>query len=68
MAVSLGEFGAALVLTRPELATLPVAIYQRLSRPGSENYAAALVLAMLLMGLTALVMAALDRLGTPGEI
>ncbi len=67
-AVSLGEFGAALVLTRPELATLPVAIYQRLGRPGSENYAAALVMALALMALTALVMAALDRLGGPGEL
>ena len=68
VAVSLGEFGAALVLSRPELATLPIAIYQRLGRPGAENYAAALVLALLLMALTALIMALLDRLGGPGEI
>jgi thiamine transport system permease protein len=68
VAVSLGEFGAALVLTRPELATLPVAIYQRLGRPGAENYAAALVLALLLMVLTGLIMALLDRLGGPGEL
>ncbi len=67
VAVSLGEFGAALVLSRPELATLPVAIYQRLGRPGGENYAAALVLALVLMALTAALMALLDRLGGPGE-
>ena len=55
-------------MSRPELATLPVAIYQRLGRPGAENYAAALVLALLLMVLTAAVMALLDRLGGPGEL
>ncbi len=67
VAVSLGEFGAALVLTRPELATLPVAIYQRLARPGAESYAAALALALMLLLLTGLVMAAVDRLGGRGE-
>lgn len=66
-AVSLGEFGAALVLARPEHATLPVAIYQRLSRPGAENYAAAMVMALLLMILTALVIAVLDRWGGESE-
>lgn len=67
-AVSLGEFGAALVLSRPDLATLPVAIYQRLGRPGVENYASAIVMAVVLMALTAAVMAALDRFGRPGEL
>lgn len=66
-AVSLGEFGAALVLARPEHATLPVAIYGRLSRPGVENYAAALVLALALMVLTGAVIALLDRLGGGAE-
>lgn len=66
-AVSLGEFGAALVLARPEHATLPVAIYQRLARPGAESYAAALVLALVLMLLTGLVVAILDRLGGSAE-
>lgn len=66
-AVSLGEFGAALVLTRPEWATLPVAIYQRLGRPGAENYAAAMAMAVTLMVATGLVMALLDRLGGRGE-
>ena len=35
--VSLGEFGASLVLLRPEYATLPVAIFDRLSKPGASN-------------------------------
>ncbi|MFS8543118.1 MAG: ABC transporter permease subunit, partial [Limnochordales bacterium] len=54
-AVSLGEFGASLLLLRPELATLPVAIYDRLGRPGAANYGAALGLALVLMAVTALV-------------
>lgn len=66
-AVSLGEFGAALVLARPDHATLPVAIFQRLSRPGAENYAAALVLSLLLMLLTAAVIGLLDRIGGGSE-
>lgn len=66
-AVSLGEFGASAVLTRPDLATLPVAIFQRLSRPGLENYQAALALAATLMVVTAVCMVALDRLGGRSE-
>ena len=60
-AVSLGEFGASLLLLRPELATLPVAIYDRLGRPGAANYGAALGLALVLMAVTALVMLVLQR-------
>jgi len=54
-AVSLGEFGAALVLRRPETATLPVALFERLGRPGAARYAEALAIAVLLLALTALV-------------
>lgn len=60
-AVSMGEFGATLLLVRPEYATLPVAIFDRLGRPGALNYGSALALSMVLMLLTALVMAALQR-------
>lgn len=60
-AVSLGEFGASLLLVRPEFATLPVAIYDRLSRPGIANYGAALGLALVLMAVTTLVMLVLQR-------
>ncbi|HRN19370.1 MAG TPA: ABC transporter permease subunit, partial [Trueperaceae bacterium] len=43
-AVSMGEFGATLLLVRPEYATLPVAIFDRLGRPGQANYGEALAL------------------------
>jgi thiamine transport system permease protein len=62
-AISMGEFGASLVLTRPENATIPVAIFDRLGRPGAANYGAALALATLLMAVTAAVMLLLERFG-----
>lgn len=62
-AISMGEFGAALVLTRPENATIPVAIFDRLSRPGIANYGSALALAVILMVITAAVMMLLERFG-----
>lgn len=62
-AISLGEFGASLLLSRPENATLPVAIYTLLGRVGPTNYGAALALAVVLMALTALIMLLLNRRG-----
>ncbi len=61
--VSMGEFGATLVISRPEFATLPVAIFDRLGRPGPGNYGSALVLAVVLMLLTGGVILLLDRYG-----
>ncbi len=61
--VSLGEFGASLVLLRPEYATLPVAIFDRLSKPGVSNYGAALALAVILMALTTLVILLIEHFG-----
>jgi len=60
-AISLGEFGASLVISRPEYATIPVAIFDRLGRPGAANYGAALALSLLLMVITAAVMLLLER-------
>ena len=62
-AVSMGEFGASLVITRPEFATLPVAIFDRLGRPGAANYGAALALSVLLMMITGAAMGLLERFG-----
>src|SRR5690606_32722066 len=61
IAGSLGEFPASLLLPRPELAALPVAIYDRLGRPGAANGGAALGLALVLMAVAALVMLGLQR-------
>ena len=62
-AVSMGEFGATLLLVRPQYATLPVAIFNRLGRPGPQHYGAALALALVLMLVTGAVMVLLQRRG-----
>ncbi len=62
-AVAIGEFGATLVLARPAYATIPRAIFDRLSRPGVANYGEALALSVLLMALTGAAMLLLERFG-----
>lgn len=47
--ISIGEFGATSLLSRPEYPTLPVTIYRLLSRPGALNYGQALALSTILM-------------------
>ena len=66
-AISMGEFGATLTLQSVHYATLPVAIFDRLGRPGAANYGSALALSFVLMLLTTAVMLLLERLGD-GEI
>jgi thiamine transport system permease protein len=62
LAVSLGEFGATLLLARPEAPTLPVMIFRFLSLPGALNYGQALAMSALLMLLTAGLFALIERL------
>jgi thiamine transport system permease protein len=50
-AVSLGEFGAALFLARPDFPTVPVLVYRALGQPGALNLARAFALSSLLAGL-----------------
>lgn len=64
--VSLGEFGAASLLTRPEFPTLPTAIYTFLSHPGGLNYGQAMAMATLLMVFTGLNIFVIERLRLPG--
>jgi thiamine transport system permease protein len=64
--VSLGEFGATAILTRPELATLPVLIFDSLSRPGELNQGQALALNTLLMAACAAGLAVIERTRAPG--
>jgi thiamine transport system permease protein len=60
-AISLGEFGATLVIQSERFATLPVAIFDRLGRPGAANYGSALALSFILMSVTAALMLLLER-------
>ena len=60
--VSLGEFGATLLLTRPEYPTIPIAIQRFLSQPGGLNFGQAMAMATLLMLLTTLTILAIEKL------
>ncbi len=64
--VSLGEFGATALLTRPEYPTIPIAIYRFLSQPGGLNYGQAMAMATLLMVLATVGILLIERLRLPG--
>lgn len=59
--VSLGEFGATLLLSRPDYPTIPIAIYRFLGQPGAENYGQALALSTILMIISVLCFLLLER-------
>ncbi|MEZ4659820.1 MAG: iron ABC transporter permease [Caldilineaceae bacterium] len=59
--ISLGEFGATLLISRPDFPTMPVVIYQALSRPGLLNYGQALAMSTLLMLVSVLSLSLIER-------
>jgi thiamine transport system permease protein len=66
-AISLGEFGATLLIVRPEMPTMPVVIYQALSRPGLLNFGQALAMSVVLMAVTAAALVVIEKFRLPGE-
>ena len=60
-AVSMGEFGASLLLVRPEFTTMPVAIFRLLGQPGEANLGQALAMSTLLMAIVAIGFVAIER-------
>ena len=64
--VSLGEFGATALVSRPEYPTLPMAIYRFLSQPGGLNYGQAMAMATILMLVTGAGILAIEKLRLPG--
>ncbi|MBV6395221.1 MAG: hypothetical protein HFACDABA_00793 [Anaerolineales bacterium] len=64
--VSLGEFGAATLLSRPDFPTLPVAIARFLSQPGGMNYGQAMAMSTILMCVTLAGILWIERLRLPG--
>ena len=50
-AISMGEFGASLLISRPEHSTIPVHIYRYLSQPGQSNFEHALAMSGILMAI-----------------
>lgn len=59
--ISLGEFGATLLLSRPELPTIPVAISRFLSQAGGLNYGQAMAMSTILMGITILGILVIEK-------
>lgn len=59
--ISLGEFGATTLIARPEWATMPLAIYRLLGQPGLTNYGQALALSAILMLVSAVAIALMER-------
>lgn len=64
--ISLGEFGATSLLSRPEYPTIPIAIYRFLAQPGGLNYGQAMAMATLLMLLTTAAILGIEKLRLPG--
>ena len=52
--ISMGEFSATLLVSRPQFPTLPVVIYRLLGQPGLSNYGQAVALSVILMMATAI--------------
>ena len=64
--ISLGEFGATLLITRPDMPTMPTVIYRALGRPGTLNYGQALAMSTILMVVTAVALVLIERFRLPG--
>lgn len=65
--ISLGEFGATLLISRPEYPTIPVAIERFLSQPGGLNYGQSMAMATILMVLTLVSILLIEKLRIPGS-
>lgn len=61
-AVSLGEFGATLFIARPDVPTVPIAIFRLLGQPGALNFSQAMAMSTILMVLTAAAVLLIERL------
>jgi len=61
-AISLGEFGATSFLTRPDIPTLPIAVYRYLNLPGALNFGQAMAMAVILLAVCTASMLLVDRL------
>ncbi|MGZ9234426.1 MAG: ABC transporter permease [Anaerolineales bacterium] len=64
--ISLGEFGATLLISRPEYPTIPVAIERFLSQPGGLNYGQAMAMATILMLFTLISILLIEKFRPPG--
>ncbi|HQZ23367.1 MAG TPA: iron ABC transporter permease [Thermoflexales bacterium] len=59
--VSMGEFGAALLISRPDFPTISMVIFRFLGLPGALNYATALAMSVLLLVASAIGFVLIER-------
>ncbi|MDW8069946.1 MAG: iron ABC transporter permease [Anaerolineae bacterium] len=64
--ISMGEFGATALIARPQMPTLPVAIFRFLGQPGLLNYGQALAMSTILMLVCTVGMLAIERFRIAG--
>jgi thiamine transport system permease protein len=64
--VSMGEFGATSMIARPEIPTIPIAIYRFLAQPGALNYGQALAMSTVLMTVCVVGFIAMEQVRPPG--
>ena len=66
---SMGEFGATLLIARPEFPTMPLVIYRLLGQPGALNYGQAMAMSTMLMLVCAVAFVLIERfrVGQVGE-
>ncbi len=65
--ISLGEFGATLLINRPDRPTMPMVIYRALGQPGLLNYGQALAMSTILMAVCMAALLLIERFRLPGE-
>lgn len=65
--ISLGEFGATLLISRPDFPTMPVVIYQALGQPGALNYGKATAMSTILMAVAGAGLVLIERLRWEGS-
>ncbi len=59
--ISLGEFGATLLISRPDVPTMPVVIFRALGQPGLLNYGKALAMSTILMAVSTAGLVLIER-------
>jgi thiamine transport system permease protein len=62
--ISLGEFGATLLIVQPDRPTMPTVVYRLLGQPGLLNYGQALAMSTVLMAVTLVALVLIEQLGT----
>jgi thiamine transport system permease protein len=64
--VSMGEFGATVLIVRPSFPTIPIVIYRLLGQPGALNYGQAMAMSTLLMAVCAASFLVIERVRVGG--